>query len=78
MSVSDVPELKQSILDEGHRSGTSIHPGSTKMYKYLKRIFWWPGMKKEVASFVYACLTCQKSTLEHQKMLGLMHPLSTL
>ena len=32
-------------------------------------------MKKEVAKFVYACLTCQKSKIEHQKPLGLMQPL---
>lgn len=30
--VPDVPELKKSILKEGHRSGLSIHLGATKMY----------------------------------------------
>ncbi|MCI71072.1 hypothetical protein A2U01_0092335, partial [Trifolium medium] len=25
--VPDVPELKKMILEEGHRSGLSIHPG---------------------------------------------------
>ncbi|MCI67250.1 hypothetical protein A2U01_0088508, partial [Trifolium medium] len=25
--VPDVPELKGMIMDEGHRSGLSIHPG---------------------------------------------------
>lgn len=30
--VLDVPELKNSILEEGHKSGLSIHPGATKMY----------------------------------------------
>ncbi|MCI76213.1 hypothetical protein A2U01_0097482, partial [Trifolium medium] len=25
--VLDVPELKKMILEEGHRSGLSIHPG---------------------------------------------------
>ncbi|MCI35672.1 hypothetical protein A2U01_0056893, partial [Trifolium medium] len=29
--VPDVPELKKMILEEGHRSGLSIHPGVTKM-----------------------------------------------
>ncbi|MCI67572.1 hypothetical protein A2U01_0088831, partial [Trifolium medium] len=29
--VPDVPELKKMIMDEGHRSGLSIHPGVTKM-----------------------------------------------
>ena len=30
----------------------------------------------EVDGFVYACLTCHKSKIEHQKLLGLMQPLS--
>jgi len=46
--VPDVPELKKHILDEGHRSSLSIHPGATKMYQDLKKLFWWPGMKKDI------------------------------
>jgi len=73
--VLDVLELKRQILDEGHRSSLSIHPEATKMYQDLKRLFWWPGMKKEIAEFVYACLVCQKSKIQHQKPSGLMQPL---
>jgi len=73
--VPDVLELKRQILDEGHRSSLSIHSGAGKMYQDLKRLFWWPGMKKEIAKFVYACLVCQKSKIEHQKPSGLMQPL---
>lgn len=76
MCVLDVSELKQSILDEGHISGMSSHYGATKMYQDLNRIFWWPGMKNGVASFVYMCLTCQKSKVEHQKSLDLIQSLS--
>lgn len=39
LCVSDVPELKKSILEEGHMSGLSIHPSATKMYQDLK-MFW--------------------------------------
>ena len=56
----DMPEFKKMILEESHKSSLSIHPEATKMYQDLKKIFWWPGMKKDVAKFVYACLTCQK------------------
>ena len=56
----DVRELKKRILDEGHRSSLSIHPRATKMYQDLKRLFWWPGMKKEIAEFIYACLVCAR------------------
>jgi len=73
--VPDVPELKKRSLDEGHRSSLSIHPGATKMYQDLKRLFWWPGIKKHIVEFVYACLVCQKSKIEHQKPSGLMQPL---
>jgi hypothetical protein len=63
--VLDVLELNKRILDEGQRSSLSIHPRATKMYQDLKRLFWWPGMKKEIAMFVYASLVCQKSKIEH-------------
>ncbi|KAK2452132.1 hypothetical protein QL285_011125 [Trifolium repens] len=72
--VPNIPELKRKILEEGHRSGLSIHPGATKMYQDLKKLFWWPSMKKEVAEFAYACLTCQKSKVEHQRPSGLLQP----
>ncbi|MCI50717.1 hypothetical protein A2U01_0071961, partial [Trifolium medium] len=55
------------IMEEGHRSGLSIHPGVTKMYQDLKKLFRWPGMKRRIFEFVYACLVCQKSKIEHQK-----------
>ncbi|MCI39850.1 hypothetical protein A2U01_0061082, partial [Trifolium medium] len=53
--VPDVPELRKMILEEGHRSRLSIHPGVTKMYQDLKKLFWWPGMKRQISEFVYAC-----------------------
>jgi hypothetical protein len=36
--VSNIPELKQSIFEEGHKSILSIHPRATKMYQDLKEI----------------------------------------
>jgi len=38
--VPDVLELKKRILEKGHRSSLGIHPGATKMYQDLKRLFW--------------------------------------
>src|SRR3954465_943411 len=73
--VPNVTELRRSILEEGHCSGLSIHPGATKMYHDLKKLFWWPGMKKEIVEFVYSCLTFQKSKIEHQKSYGFVQPM---
>nr|KYP56352.1 Transposon Ty3-G Gag-Pol polyprotein [Cajanus cajan] len=51
-------ELKKAVLEEGHKSRLSIHPGMTKMYQDLRRTFWWPDMKREITEYVAACLTC--------------------
>lgn len=63
--VPHVPKLKKSILKEAHRDGLSIHQGATKIYQDLKKMFLWPRMKKEVVEFMYVCLSCQTSTIEH-------------
>lgn len=74
--VPDVPKLKKCILEEWHMSGLSIHLGATEMYQYLKKLFWCPGMKKDVVEFVYSCLTCQMLKIERQKSSWLMKMLS--
>ncbi|XP_074278230.1 uncharacterized protein LOC141601824 [Silene latifolia] len=43
-----------------HCTPYSVHPGGDKLYKDLKKTFWWPGMKNDVAEFVARCLTCQR------------------
>src|SRR4030067_3471577 len=58
--IPDNEEMKKMILEESHRSSLSIHPGATKMYHDLKKLFWWSGLKRDVTQFVYSCLTCQK------------------
>jgi len=73
--VPDDVEVKKLILEEGHKSRLSLHPGMTKMYQDLKKNFWWQGMKKDVAQYVFACLTCQKAKVEHQRPGGIMQPL---
>ena len=63
--VIDDAEVKRLILEKGHKSRLSLHPGMTKMYQDLKETFWWQSMKKDIAQFVSACLTCQKAKVEH-------------
>ncbi|XP_074351383.1 uncharacterized protein LOC141690484 [Apium graveolens] len=58
--IPPVTELKNEILQEAHSSRYSIHPGSTKMYRDLKKNYWWPNMKREIAEWVSKCYTCQK------------------
>ncbi|GJY17365.1 putative reverse transcriptase domain-containing protein [Tanacetum coccineum] len=47
-------------MHESHKSKYSIHPGSDKMYQDVKKLYWWPNMKAEIATYVNKCLTCAK------------------
>ncbi|GFY91100.1 hypothetical protein Acr_07g0012960 [Actinidia rufa] len=73
--VPNIPEVKRRVLEEAHNTKFAMHPGGTKMYRDLKEIFWWPGMKREIAEFVSRCLSCQQVKAEHQKPAGLLQSL---
>ncbi|GKE62770.1 putative reverse transcriptase domain-containing protein [Tanacetum coccineum] len=43
--------VRTLIMDEAHTSKYSIHPGADKMYHDLRDLYWWSGMKKNIAIF---------------------------
>ncbi|GJS64229.1 putative reverse transcriptase domain-containing protein [Tanacetum coccineum] len=63
---------KTVIMHESHKSKYSIHPGSDKMYQDMKKLYWWPNMKADIATYVSKYLTCAKVKAEHQRPSGLM------
>jgi hypothetical protein len=73
--VPDDVELKRKVLKEAHKGAFTIHPGSSKMYQDLKKDYWWPGMKRDIAEYVSECIVCQQVKIEHQKPGGLLRPL---
>ena len=46
------------------------------MYKDIHERFWWHGMKRDIATFIACCDSCQRIKAEHQKPAGLLQPLS--
>ncbi|GKD85386.1 putative reverse transcriptase domain-containing protein, partial [Tanacetum coccineum] len=60
------------IMHESHKSKYLIHPGCDKMYQDLKKLYWWPNMKADIATYVSKCLICSKVKAEHQKSSGLL------
>ncbi|GJR01943.1 putative reverse transcriptase domain-containing protein [Tanacetum coccineum] len=65
-------DLRTVIMHESHKSKYFIHPGSDKMYQDMKKLYWWPNMKANIATYVSKCLTCSKVKAEHQRPSGLL------
>ncbi|GJV16033.1 putative reverse transcriptase domain-containing protein [Tanacetum coccineum] len=65
-------DLRSVIMHESHKSKYSIHPGSEKMYQDMKKLYWWPNMKADIAAYVSKCLTCARVKAEHQRPSGLL------
>jgi hypothetical protein len=68
-------KLRTEILEEAHKTQYTVHPGSTKMYQDLKKIYWWSSMKRDIAEYIARCATCQQVKAEHQRPAGPLQPL---
>ena len=62
--------VRNVLMEEGHKSRFSLHPGVTKMYIDLRINYWWPCVKRDVAWYVERCLTYRKVKAEHQRTHG--------
>ena len=73
--VPNQENLKKQILNEAHESLFSIHPGSNKMYRDVRKRFWWKGLKQDIARFVAECDVCCRVKDEHLKLAETLQPL---
>jgi len=73
--VPSIPEIKFLILNEVHQSPYYGHPGYQKMITTLRKDYFWPNMKNEVAEFLARCMKCQQVKAKHRHPAGLLQPL---
>ncbi|GJZ42796.1 putative reverse transcriptase domain-containing protein [Tanacetum coccineum] len=67
-----VGDVRMVIFNEAHKSRYSLQPRADKMYHDLHDMYWWPGMKRDIATYVSKYLTCAKVKAEHQRPSGLL------
>ncbi|GKE13040.1 putative reverse transcriptase domain-containing protein, partial [Tanacetum coccineum] len=66
--------LRELIMHESHKSKHSVHPGSDKMYQDLKKLYWWPNIKAEIAT--YETDSMEKLTRQYLKEVVSRHRVS--
>ncbi|GKA88225.1 putative reverse transcriptase domain-containing protein [Tanacetum coccineum] len=67
-----VGDVRMVILNEAYKSRYSVHLGAHKMYHDLRDMYWWLGMKRDIAVYISKCLTCVKVNAEHQRPSSLL------
>ena len=67
--------LRTWIMQEFHDSPYAGHMGVSKTLQLIKRYYWWPRMKQDVAKYIKHCPSCQRCKSTNDKSSGLLKPL---
>ena len=73
--IPDTGGTREDVLRLVHDSPTGGHMGANKTLAALKRLYWWPHMRRTVTDYVRGCEACQAAKSSTVKPLGLLHPL---
>ncbi|XP_070039471.1 uncharacterized protein [Nicotiana tomentosiformis] len=64
--------LKETVQHGDAKDVTIGDDGVIKMYRDLKKHYWWRRMKKNIVGHISRCLNCQQVKYEYQKLGGLL------
>lgn len=71
-----VPDtVRSQVLQWGHSSKLTFHPGFHRTLAFVRQQFWWPSMPWDTRAFVSACSVCARSRVSHQTPAGQLRPL---
>ena len=70
--IPNVPKIKLLILNELHKTPCSGHPRYQKSITMLRKDYFWPNMKNELAEYIAKCFECQQVKTEHLHPSGLL------
>ncbi|XP_054645991.1 uncharacterized protein LOC129188890 [Dunckerocampus dactyliophorus] len=66
---------RSEVLQWGHTSKVTCHPGLKRTLYALAQRFWWPSMAADAKEFVAACSVCARSKSSNRPPAGLLQPL---
>ena len=75
VAVPDKDGIKLQILFQKHDHPTAGHPGIAKTLQLIRRDYYWPKAKADVADYVGSCTVCLRNKPVRQKPQGLLQPL---
>ncbi|GJV29447.1 putative reverse transcriptase domain-containing protein [Tanacetum coccineum] len=67
-----LPEGSKDFIAYCNASKKGLGVALMQREKDMKRLYWWPNMKANIATYVRKCLTCAKVKAEHQRPSGLL------
>ena len=69
------PVLQHQVMHALHSSAIGGHSGAFVTMIRIRKLFYWPHMKKNVQEFVAGCAVCQQAKTEKVPYPGLLKPL---
>lgn len=67
--------LQTKLISALHDSAIGGHSGIQATYHRIKKLFYWPGLKVAVDSFIKQCPVCQQAKHSNLKPAKLLQPL---
>jgi hypothetical protein len=73
--VPDDSDIRKECMESVHSHPYAGHYGANRTLQQAKQLYYWPGLAKDVESFVRACDSCQRVEARRQKPYGELQPL---
>ena len=73
--ITNTVEDKRNIIKSHHDPPVYGHPGINKMTQLVKRDYWWPRMKLDIADYVKGCAECQCHKVNNRPMKAPLNPI---
>ena len=73
--VPAAADLRELIISEHHDIGIAGHLGVNKTLSFLRRQYYWPGMKQMVRDYIRSCEYCQRNKSSNSLPAGLLQSL---